>query len=180
MRSFLLMAMFVAGFASAGTAGYEERRELNLPAGGLSLLKIDAGPGSLEVEGVAGTDQIRVVAVIRVDESDAEQARKTIEAHTTLSLQRAGENARLAAGFAEGFLGLGDAGTIDLTVAVPAGMHLDIDDSSGSIVVSGTRGNVKVDDSWGTVTISEVGTVEIEDSSGSVEVSGATRGRRYR
>ncbi len=174
MRAFLVMVMFVAGFAGAGTAGYEERRELDLPAGGLSLLKIDAGPGSLHVEGIAGTDRIHVVAVIRVDETDAEQARKAIEAHTTLSLQRAGENARLAASFADDFAGFGDAGSIELTVAVPAGMHLDIDDSSGSIVVSGTRGNVSIDDSSGSVTISDAGTVDIEDSSGSVEVSGAT------
>jgi hypothetical protein len=174
MRIFLVMTLFVAGFVVAGTAGYEERRVLDLPAGGLSGLSIHAGPGSLEVKGVAGADLVHVVAVIRVDERDAEQARKAIEAHTTLSLQRNGENAQLISGFADGFFGFGDSGTIELTVEVPEGMHLDIDDSSGAVVISGTRGNVTVDDSSGSMTISDVGAVDIEDSSGSVEISGAT------
>ena len=54
MRSFIVMAMFVASFAHAAWTDYTEERDLALDAGGINSLQIRAGAGSMEVRGVDG------------------------------------------------------------------------------------------------------------------------------
>ncbi|MGI9236958.1 MAG: hypothetical protein ACR2QZ_06150 [Woeseiaceae bacterium] len=54
MRSFIVMAMFVASFADAAWNDYTSVRELKLDANGIQSFQIDAGAGSMEIKGVSG------------------------------------------------------------------------------------------------------------------------------
>ena len=49
MRSLLILMMFTVSLAHAAGNEYEEVRNLNLSAEGISTLEIEAGAGSLEV-----------------------------------------------------------------------------------------------------------------------------------
>lgn len=173
-----LLGLFAATFAEAGghedySAGYEEERELTLAAGGLQTLRIEAGAGSLRVAGAPGVDQITVSALLQVEERDPDEARALIEQGLRLSLERDGNRAVLVADFDRvGWRGRG--GAVALRVEVPEGMVLDIDDSSGSIGIRGTKADVTIDDGSGSIEISDVATVDLVDGSGSIKVSDAS------
>jgi hypothetical protein len=64
MRSFIVMAMFLASFASSAASDYTETRDLAIDAAGLGILFIDAGAGNIDVEGVHGIDRVEVKATI--------------------------------------------------------------------------------------------------------------------
>ena len=66
------MAMFTASLAGA-VDDYEEQRGLNLDAGGIKTVDVEAGAGSLEISGVCGADEISVTATIRVPDRDQEE-----------------------------------------------------------------------------------------------------------
>ena len=132
MRSFIIMAMFVSSLAIADWNGYQEVRDLEVEAGDASRFVIDAGPGSLTVQGVDNADSIRVTAEIGVDTRNDEKAAKFIEQHTTLTLERNGDSVRLVSDVDNGW-GRGMDGWIKLVVEMPATLALDIDDGSGSI-----------------------------------------------
>ena len=53
MRSFVVMAMFAASLSHAAWNGYTEDRDLELDTKGISMFEVDAGAGSLLIEGVA-------------------------------------------------------------------------------------------------------------------------------
>lgn len=173
MRSILIMAMFTTSLAYAATDEYEEVRELNLPTRGIDTLSIDAGAGSLDVVGVSGLSEINVIATIQVDTRDDEKAQKKIKSDMVLTLDKSSDTAILKAYFDEGMFGWGDSPAIQLEVRMPEGMHLRIDDGSGSMEVTNVRGDIALDDGSGSITMNDVGgTVEIEDGSGSIVVSG--------
>jgi hypothetical protein len=174
MRSFIVMAMFVASLASAASSYYTEERDLELPAGGINTLTIHAGAGSLQVRGIAGSETIRVTARIQVDERNSDKARELIESRMVLKLYRDGDDAELQADFKNKLMGWGADGAIALEVEIPQGMHLDIEDSAGSIKVRDTHADVEIDDSSGSIRVEAAANVTIDDSSGSVTVDGAT------
>ncbi len=76
MRSFIVIVMFVASLAQAGWSEYEEVRDLDLDASGVSQLSIIAGAGSMDVTGIEGLDKITVKATIVVPDEDEEDAIK--------------------------------------------------------------------------------------------------------
>jgi hypothetical protein len=170
MRGFIVLAMFAVSFAQADSNGFSETHKLSLDTDGLSELFIDAGAGSLTVTGVDGATAIAVVAIISVDTRDEEKARKTIDRHLELTLERRGEEAILVSDFGWG----ARAATADLDVSMPAGMTLEIDDGSGSTVVSNVQGDVRVEDGSGSISISNVASVDVDDGSGSIRIEGAT------
>ena len=53
MRSLIVMAMFASSLTYATWNGYTETRDLELPTHGVDILEIDAGAGSIVVNGVA-------------------------------------------------------------------------------------------------------------------------------
>ena len=173
MRSFVVMAMMLASLAGARTMGYTEERTLELPAAGIAELEIDAGAGSMQVQGVEGSDKIRVKALIQVDQDNADKARKLIASNMRLELVRDGDEAKLESHFERSLLG-GNPGAIALEIEVPVGMALEIEDSAGSIVVRNTGGDLKIDDSSGSIRIFGVGSIDIEDSSGSIQIADAS------
>jgi hypothetical protein len=166
--------MFVTSFASAGWSDYEEVRDLDLDASGINTVTIHSGSGSMDVRGVAGLDKVAVKARIVVQHKDEGDALQYIEKHMTLTLQQKGSEARLEARFEPHFFGRGDGAYIALEISVPKGMAVDIDDSSGSIDLADTEGDVRIDDGSGSIGIKNVANLTIDDGSGSISIANAS------
>jgi len=174
MRSFIVIAMFVASLAQAGWSDYEEVRHLNLDVDGISELSIKAGAGSMDVTGVSGLDKISVKATIVVPGADEDKALKVIEKNMTLTLDQQGSEAQLNAWFDGGFMGFGSDAHIALEISVPQGLSVNIDDGSGSLDVIDVAGDVTIDDGSGSIDVKNVANLKIDDGSGSIDVDDAS------
>lgn len=171
----LIPACIALGLASTAWADFEEVRELRLDTRGIDTLKIGAGAGSLEVVGASGTSEITVIAVIEISGSNDDRAREKIESDMTLTLEKDSDTAELNAWFDSSGWNWGSGGSprISLEVRMPEGLHLDVDDGSGSIEIENVRGDISLEDGSGSLTMKDIGgEVEIEDGSGSIAVSG--------
>lgn len=171
MRGFIVMAMFLAGFANAAWKDYSEARDLELDAGGIGELKIHAGAGSLDIKGVPGIDRISVRAMVIVPDADKDEAIKFIEKKMVLSLQDKGDRAQLDSWFEDGWFGKGSSARIDLEIKVPASIAVSIEDSSGAIEVEDILADLSIDDGSGAIGLKNIASVSIDDGSGSIEVS---------
>ncbi len=175
MRSFIVMAMFVVSLTHAAMNDYTETRYLELDANDIEVLSIDAGAGSMDIQGVAEASKITVKAMIEVPDADVDEAMKIIEKKMQLSLAQDGSVARLNAWFKHGFMGFGSSSArIDIEVHVPQGMAVIIDDGSGSIDVADLEADISIDDGSGSINVSNVAHVRIDDGSGSIDVSRAS------
>ncbi len=170
MRSFVVMAMFLASFSHAAWTDYEEVRDLSLDADGIGELDIRAGAGSLDVTGVAGQHNILVKATIVVADADEDDAARIIAERMELSLEERDGKAVLTSDFDSGFMGAGPNARIDLEVTVPASLPLKIDDGSGSIDVRDVLADVRIDDGSGSIDVENVANLRIDDGSGSIDV----------
>lgn len=171
MRGILVLAMFTASLAHAAWNDYVEVRDLRLDAGTVSELAIDAGSGSLDVLGGAGTDDIVVTATITVPDEKEEKARQIIESDMVLTLEQSGERAILKSYFESGIWDRGDQPAIALEVRVPERIGLAVDDGSGSIDIRNVRGDIDLDDGSGSITMDGVGgSIRIDGGSGSITV----------
>ena len=169
MRSLVLLAMLTATLTHAAWKGYTEDRNLELPADGIDVLEIDAGAGSLEVTGTETARDIRVLATIKVADSD-EDAKKMIATDLRLSLERKHDTAILESFFDHSrWRGNGNA-AIDLQVEIPRGLDLVIDDGSGSMHVEAAGGKVHIDDGSGSISVVQAGEVIVDDGSGSIKI----------
>lgn len=174
MRSFIVMAMFVASLSHAAWTDYQEARELRLPVDNIESLSIEAGAGSMDVTGIEGLDSIAVTATIVVPNTNEKDALKIIEEKMILSLEEKGRQGQLKAWFDQGFLGKASDAHIALEVMVPKGLTVHIDDGSGSLDVINVAGDVVIDDGSGSIKISNVINLSIDDGSGSIDIAGAT------
>jgi hypothetical protein len=170
MRSLIVMAMFTVSLAHAGWSDYEEIRNLDLDADGISQLTINAGAGSMDVTGVKGLDKINVKATIVVPDEDEDKALRVIEKTIQLSLEESAGTAKLEAWFDSGLMSFGSRAYIVLEVSVPQGMAVNIDDGSGSIDVVDLAGDLTIDDGSGSIDIRNVAHVRIDDGSGSIDL----------
>lgn len=170
MRSLIVMAMFTVSLAHAGWSDYEEIRNLDLDAAGISQLTINAGAGSMDVTGVKGLDKINVKATIVVPDEDEDKALRVIEKTIQLSLEESAGTAKLEAWFDSGLMSFGSRAYIVLEVSVPQGMAVNIDDGSGSIDVVDLAGDLTIDDGSGSIDIRNVAHVRIDDGSGSIDL----------
>ncbi|GMV06317.1 MAG: hypothetical protein AMXMBFR53_25930 [Gemmatimonadota bacterium] len=148
---------------------YEATRTVALDVGAARALLVRAGSGELEVEGRAGL--ARVEAVARACASDEEDL-----ASLLLTLGREGSDLVLEAHYPDRSGRRSWEGNryarLDLVVQMPLGMDVDVSDSSGGMIVSGT-GALDIDDSSGSISVRDAaGPVTIDDSSGEVEVEG--------
>ena len=174
MRSLVVMAMFTVSLSHAAWSDYEEVRNLELDAAGISQLTINAGAGSMDVTGVKGLDRISVKATIVVPDEDENDAVRVIEKKIRLSLEKSAGEAHLESLFESGLMSFGSSPYIALEVSVPQGMAVNIDDGSGSIDVVDLVGDLKIDDGSGSIDIKNVAHVSIDDGSGSIDLVGAT------
>ena len=173
MRSLFLLMLFgvaLPAHADWNDYDYQEERELALDAGGLDSLRIDAGAGSLSVEGVPGNDRIEVKATVLVAGAKGDKAREFVEKRMILTLEQSGQRAELVADFRDGMSFGNDRGAIALDIRVPAGIDVDIDDGSGSIEIRDTEGGVEINDGSGSITVRNVTSVYIDDGSGSIDL----------
>ena len=162
----VLILLVSAGFA------FETEKTFTLPAEGLKALRIDCGAGKLEVAGADGLDRIEVRAVIKADGESQSKMEGFLKDHVKLLLEKRGDRAVLLANIERHWgLFIGDGAWIDLTVRVPKGLALEIDDSSGDMVVEDVAADVVIDDSSGDIRVARLGgRLEIDDGSGDIEV----------
>ena len=137
----------------------QETRQLELSIPADTLLRIDAGAGSLSLRGDAGTDVIRV-------EAEIWQLTPSDDYTLTLELDDNGA-ARLVTRT--------DAGAtedrIDLDIRVPESIRLNATDGSGSLEITGIAGPLFIRDGSGSIRIEDTGDdITIQDGSGSLRV----------
>ncbi|MBT8488537.1 MAG: hypothetical protein KJO65_06945 [Gemmatimonadetes bacterium] len=145
---------------------YALDREMTLSAADVALVDIRAGSGELHIEGEDGLDEIVVVGRVCASE-------ESFIDELTISGESANGTAVIQTHYPDnrGWSGRRTA-RIDLVVLVPAGMAVDVEDSSGDMEVRRT-GNLRIDDSSGGISVSDLrGSLEIDDSSGGLDVDG--------
>ena len=149
---------------NAQSANVRLEESLSIDASSLSKFDIEAGAGSLIITGDESATEIKVQADIRT----------TDDRDYILELDSSGSKARLVAKH-NSHMGYwkGSSPTIDLTITMPAGLMLDVDDGSGEIKISNINNELQLDDGSGATRIENVkGDVRIDDGSGELYVKG--------
>jgi len=168
MRSSL--AAFAAAVvlpAAALAQDYDAPRNATVNAAGATVLKVDARAGQLRVTGIAGITEVRVRGTARAS------GRGMLE-DIKLEAQRNGSEVIVRVVIPEMRNWSGDnyAG-LDLVIETPATLPLDVDDTSGDIVVESVAGKVRIQDNSGEIRVRDAGAdVWISDSSGGIDISG--------
>jgi hypothetical protein len=171
LQTLLMMILFAANLVQAAFNGQEEKRELTIDADGVETLEIEAGAGSLNVSGIAGTNRILVIATIEIPDADADEARQIIEEDLVLSLERDGSRAALDGWFRNSRWSFDESPRVNLDVRVPEGLALNIEDRSGSVDIRDVIGSIELDDGSGSIRITDNGgLLTIRDGSGSIEI----------
>lgn len=143
---------------------FEAERSGTVPLAGARMLIVEAGAGSLRIEGRPGLDEVRVhgraCASDRslLDQLDFDAASRSgaVEVRTREVRNRSWTGRQYA--------------RLDLTIEVPAGMEADIVDNSGEMVVMGL-GDTRIDDGSGEIDVQDMGgSLTIEDGSGEIRI----------
>lgn len=155
---------------------FRDVRELGAPAAG--TLWIESGAGPVEIAGEAGLDEFRVSAELCASDQE-----RLDGLGVTLEGDRL-ETRYPRMGWSWG----SNYARIALTVRVPAGTAIElddrsgaatvtdvgavrVDDQSGSLQITGARGDIRVEDGSGSLRIEDVtGDVSVEDGSGSLTI----------
>lgn len=156
-------------FTASSAFSYQESRELNIAAQGITALSIDCGAGFLKVIGEKNRQNIRVTADIRSQNLSVAAAKRIVRKNLELNLHQRGTRAVLTSqvsSFRRGGL------EVNLTVYVPNRLSLKIDDGSGEMTVRNISGSVFIDDGSGGMDLQNLGgTVEINDGSGDLSLT---------
>ena len=178
----LLGASILVPAALSGQDRCEFRDDVEVSLEAPEELVIEAGSGFLDVRGEQGATEVTVTATFCASD------RERLEA---LDVEvESGSVARVHTEYPDWNGGWGDNyARIDLTIVVPAGTDLEIDDGSGgidlvdvghvrledgsgSVYIEGAE-SVVLDDGSGGVTVVDVrGDVRVEDGSGEIEIRG--------
>lgn len=169
-----ILALVLTAAAAVGAFGFEKTQVLTLPAEGIAKIEITAGAGFLKVSGVDGAGAVEVKAGIVVDGVGDKDMEAYIKDHVELELRRSGSTAVLVGRIREhGFSFIPHDARVDLTVTVPRGLAVEIDDGSGELAVSGVNKEVRIKDGSGEIEVKDVGgDLWIDDGSGGIEVDG--------
>jgi len=134
----------------------QKTQSLKLSTDNISDFVIEAGSGKLKVI-ASDVDSIEVIAEIYQRKAHNDYC---------LDLKKIGKKAKLESASCNHNRDT----RIDLTIEVPQNLHLDVEDGSGSINISGVA-SLKLKDGSGSINISKVnGKVEIDDGSGSIDI----------
>jgi hypothetical protein len=140
----------------------QETRELELTVEPDGRLIVDAGAGSLALEGESNSSAIRVTAEIY-------QIQANDDYTLTLAADASGA-ARLVSRVDSRVTGSNDL--IALSIRVPESMTVDISDSSGSMRVEGLRAPLSIEDGSGSMNVSDIGAdLVVKDGSGSMRAA---------
>jgi DUF4097 and DUF4098 domain-containing protein YvlB len=168
---------------------FAQARQIDMPAGDIYELRIHCGAGSLYIVNAEWQDNIRVFAELEAPDINQSNYEEFAEKYVDLRLDRKGRRAILTSDFKRSFFDPVDA-RINLTIEVPKGVdvfiddgsgpihiqyfsgYLDIKDDSGKITIEKVVGNVRVADGSGKIIMEDIqGNVEVKDGSGGIEVN---------
>jgi len=169
---FLLVLLTVA----APLFPFQDEKNLNLPAEGITRLSVEAGAGSLKIQGIEGLTSIEVAAEIVVRGIGDGRTADFLDDHLRFSLEKSGEEAVLKGYFHfSGFRFFGGEASVNLTVRMPKAMALEVEDGSGWLTVENLKGGVRIDDGSGELAVTDIeGDLKIDDGSGEIEVRNIT------
>lgn len=176
------------GFAAASEAAWGDcaaraDREATVDMAGAAHIRIDAGPGSLHVNGRAG-------ARVRAHGTACASTDSLLEG-IRLVAERRGDTVYVEAVVPEHGMGWKSYAYLDLVVEVPERTALEVEDASGDTIIenvgatkvtdssgdlriAGVRGDLAVRDGSGDLDISDVdGTIRLRDGSGQIRVRDA-------
>lgn len=172
-KTLCLLSLFVL---SLPAFSFQVEKTLKLSAEGIIELSVEAGAGSLKIEGTEGLSFIEVTAEIIVRGVGDGKIDDFLSDHLRFSLEKSGEEAVLKGYFRNsGFRLFSGEASVNLTVRVPKAMDLDVDDGSGWMTVENLRGEVSIDDGSGDLTIANIeGDLRIDDGSGEIEARNVT------
>lgn len=161
----LVAALALApGVVLADDCDHSADREARLEAEGAKRLRVIARAGSLEIQGRAGVAAVEVSG--RACASSPDQLEEI-----RIATSRSGDVLTVRAEIPEPSFGWRSYARLDLSLEVPSGIHLEVDDSSGSAVIRDVA-SLEIEDSSGGLEIERIGgDVEISDSSGSISVN---------
>jgi hypothetical protein len=160
-----LLLLPLAAFAWSAGCDYGADRRASIDTAGASRVEITARAGDLRVQ-PASTATL-------VASGRACASRQAFLDQTLLHVTRDGEVVRVQVQVPEEMKGIGLLyATLDLTVDVPAGLPVDVTDSSGDMTLEGVRVSTVRDSSGDIVASDLTGDFAIEDSSGDITVSG--------
>jgi hypothetical protein len=147
-------------------------RSIDVDVKGVSVFKLDTGAGELIVEGVPGLAQIEVRGKACASAQDA-------LAGIQLVLQREGSTATVGTRIPDesGNWSLFESryAYMDVRVRMPAGIKLDLRDSSGDLEVTGLTNGLDLKDSSGDIKLRDLaGNVNVTDTSGDIDVHGVS------
>jgi hypothetical protein len=169
-----MVVVAALGAALAGTlSAFETTKTMTLTVQDIRRLDIRAGAGSLTVTGREGLTAIEVKAEVVAPHVRDKDMEGYLEDSVELTLEKRGDIAVLVSRVRSqgGFFHFGDNTRVDLTVAVPRSLALDIDDGSGGLDISDVTGDVSIDDGSGEIRIRRVGgTVTVDDGSGGIDI----------
>lgn len=167
--------------AAEDYCAHKAARSAGLEVSGATRIEIVARAGSLRVTGRAGAARLEASGTACA--SDA----KLLD-QVQIKASRQGATLRVEAQVPEAGWGLTGGAGLDLVVDVPDALPLQVsdssgpleirsvaalqlEDSSGEILVEDVRGDLRVQDSSGEMTLAKIeGDVRIHDSSGEIEV----------
>ena len=168
--------------AAAQQCEHEAQRSETVSMAGIERVDIDAGAGDLRVEGRPGLAETRVRG--HACASDAGRL-----ADLGIRTTRRGSTLHVEALYPENRMSIGnDYAYLHMSVELPEGIAVRVDDGSGNSTVIGTgalqlhdgsgnlevrdiRGSVRIVDGSGNIELERVaGSAEIEDGSGNIDV----------
>ena len=147
---------------------FVQTKQMALPAGNISELRVRCGAGSLYVINTEGQNAIRVFAEIEIDNLPNGNHQEFTDKNVVLSLDRKGSRAILESVLKRSFRHPVDA-RVNLTIEVPRGIDVFVDDGSGPIYIQYFSGRLDIKDDSGLITIEKVvGNVRVADGSGKI------------
>ncbi len=164
MRLLMLVLLFFSFIAKADDCSYSRKIERSIDIPELTSLKVLARAGTLKIIGDKGSDEIRIDAKL------CASRKKNLKKMDVLFTNN-GQLGILKTDIPDSN-GLWFSGTnsIDLSIKVPERMVLDVDDSSGSVLIQDVAA-LKIVDSSGSLSIKGVaGDLGLRDSSGSIDI----------
>lgn len=168
-------ALLAAGsaFGGPGLFGdtdcrYTAAQRAVTPASGISRVVIDADSGFLKVDGTSGVTQIVAAGTACTSDED-------FLPRMTLTLRKSGSDLHITSDIPDRNVMFGFfTARLDLTIAIPAGLPVVIDDGSGWIKVSNV-GTTTIDDDSGAIEAKNIrGHLTIHDDSGAILVDGVS------
>jgi DUF4097 and DUF4098 domain-containing protein YvlB len=189
LAALLSLSFLFACVVTPGKSTVLENRSLNIPGEGLTLLRIEAEAGWLEVIGDSESNEILVEAEFVGNTYGSDDAENLLEG-MELTHEVTGSVAIIKAQTESSAWNRNPS--INLTIYAPSNLEVEVDDSSGDlkvrnfngalrlkdrsgdIVVESAGASVSVDDSSGDMLLTGVaGDIDVEDSSGDIDIRGA-------